>query len=173
MQWKPCLDGKYLVSEFGDIKNIKKNNILKPRKRGSRHGYLSIIYYDSKTKKNKTVSIHRVVSEAFIGKKPFNLVVNHIDGNRFNNHYLNLEYVTSSENVCHAVKNGKLDNYNKRNTNRKISKKDCGVVRSLFLIGYGVSNISSIFNVSAGTIRAIINNKTGRFERLCLSTFQN
>lgn len=50
--------------------------------------------------------IHRLVAQAFI-PNPNNLPeVNHIDGNRTNNHVSNLEWVTSSENSFHAVQTG-------------------------------------------------------------------
>ena len=48
-------------------------------------------------------SIHRLVAEYFV-PNPNNLpIVNHIDGNKLNNSYLNLEWVTYSENWLHAL----------------------------------------------------------------------
>ena len=50
--------------------------------------------------------IHRLVAEAFLGVHP-GLVVNHKDGDRFNNNLENLEWVTQRENVLHSVKAGR------------------------------------------------------------------
>lgn len=60
----------------------------------------------SKNKKRKTFLVHRLVASAFI-LNPKNLPeINHKDGNKQNNLYTNLEWVTSSENQIHAIENG-------------------------------------------------------------------
>ena len=46
-----------------------------------------------------TKYIHELVAEQFIGLRPEGYQVDHIDGNRSNNHCANLEYVTRSENI--------------------------------------------------------------------------
>lgn len=43
--------------------------------------------------------VHRLVALAFIGPEPVDHQVNHIDGDKVNNHVANLEYVTLQENV--------------------------------------------------------------------------
>jgi hypothetical protein len=48
-------------------------------------------------------AVHRLVAAAFCHRqRPEQLVVNHKDGNKLNNHYSNLEWVTHSENMQHA-----------------------------------------------------------------------
>ena len=56
---------------------------------------------------SKLVSVHRLVCEAFTVRPP--LQVNHKDGDKRNNHWLNLEWVTSRENHYHAYRNGMLN----------------------------------------------------------------
>ncbi|MFC5734059.1 HNH endonuclease signature motif containing protein [Cytobacillus gottheilii] len=56
--------------------------------------------------------VHRLVAQAFLGPIPKNYTVNHIDGNKLNNHVSNLEIVTRSRNLLHAfeigLKSGKV-----------------------------------------------------------------
>ena len=49
-------------------------------------------------------SIHRLIAETFIPNPENKKVVNHIDGNTHNNSVTNLEWVTQSENMQHAIK---------------------------------------------------------------------
>lgn len=64
-------------------------------------------YVDLYTENHKQVHkrIHRLVAEAFIGKND-DLVVNHIDGDKHNNHADNIEYVTAKMNSTLASKTG-------------------------------------------------------------------
>lgn len=67
--------------------------------------------------------IHRLVWEYFIDN-PFNKKeINHKDGNKTNNHYLNLERVTRSENELHKRKWRKQSEYSKLMSSKANSKK--------------------------------------------------
>ena len=51
----------------------------------------------------KRVKVHVVMMAAFIGPRPDKLVINHIDGDKFNNKIDNLEYCTQLENERHSL----------------------------------------------------------------------
>jgi hypothetical protein len=51
--------------------------------------------------------VHRLVAESFCLRAPGCDVVNHIDGDPLNNHYLNLEWTTHKGNSQHAVMIGR------------------------------------------------------------------
>lgn len=61
---------------------------------------------------NKTyrVTVHRLVAENFIPNPEGKPHINHIDNDSLNNHLINLEWVTHSENMIHAQKQGRLHN---------------------------------------------------------------
>lgn len=93
---------QYAISNYGNIKNLDTNRVLKLRP--NHNGYLKTNI--STCRKIKTVFPHRLVAEAFISN-PDNLPqVNHIDGDKTNNCIDNLEWRTAKENICHAYKKG-------------------------------------------------------------------
>lgn len=53
-----------------------------------------------------TKPVHRLVAKAFIDNPYEKRSVNHIDGNKSNNHISNLEWITDSENMLHAYTTG-------------------------------------------------------------------
>lgn len=94
--WKEFLN-LYMVSNTGIVVNKNTKLILKPQ---IRSGYLRFYL------KGKLYSIHRVVYQLFKGEISEKAVVDHIDGNRQNNHISNLRAVTQTENMINAQKNG-------------------------------------------------------------------
>ena len=65
-------------------------------------GYHSIILSKGPGKQHRRY-IHRLVAETFIGTIPQGSIVNHIDGDKLNNHLENLEIVDGKENGSHWV----------------------------------------------------------------------
>lgn len=99
-KWEPVFgfENDYMVSEYGTFVKRKDNRILLLQ---DRHGYkrvrLNGHYYSANVK----------VWESFNHKKvPENLYIDHIDGNRDNNHISNLRAVTQSENMKNSYRNG-------------------------------------------------------------------
>jgi HNH endonuclease len=80
---------------------------LKPRlhSRGYHHIGLLIMQRIG-PKKLKYYFVHRLVAMHYVDGYEEGLQVNHIDGNKQNNHFTNLEWVTGAENMKHAVETG-------------------------------------------------------------------
>jgi hypothetical protein len=108
-QWKPIAEcnGIYYISDHGRVKSFKfgKERILKPGLIGDKNKqYLAV----SLALKDvyKMYKIHRLVAIAFIDNPNNKPQVNHKDGDKLNNHFHNLEWVTSKENCRHGWQNG-------------------------------------------------------------------
>lgn len=81
----------YSISSLGQVRNNKTGRILKNQSATNLYLFVGIC--------GKTTYIHQLVTHHFIGKRPKDRVVDHIDGNRFNNNISNLRYISLSENV--------------------------------------------------------------------------
>jgi hypothetical protein len=85
----------YTIEEDGMIWSKKKNTYLKPTRSFCGYLYVSIKCPDLSF---GMIAIHRLVATKYIGHCPPELETSHKDGNKFNNHYSNLEYITHAEN---------------------------------------------------------------------------
>jgi hypothetical protein len=112
-EWKSIAEcnGEYHISNHGRVKSLKfgKERILKPLLKGRKnHQYYSVSI--SCLGKSRVTKIHRLVAIYFIDNPESKSQVNHKDGNKYNNHVDNLEWMTSKENVQHAWENGLCEN---------------------------------------------------------------
>ena len=89
---------KYVISNYGRIMNKRSGLMLSPNVRGE---YFTVNLSD--TGYPKSVSIHRVVAEQFIGPSPPGKYhINHRNGIKYDNDYRNLTWVTLEQNNQHA-----------------------------------------------------------------------
>ena len=112
--WKDIkgYEGLYQVSNEGRVKALSRVvksrwGTPKPLKEKEIREIVDSLGYSrlslSKDGKVKAHKIHRLVAEAFlVGEGQ----INHIDGNKQNNHVSNLEFCTQQENNIHAQKTG-------------------------------------------------------------------
>lgn len=96
-------EGRYLITSYGEVWSLISNKELNTFKINS--GYEAISLYDG-TGAKKNYLIHRLVAKAFCKGYKEGLDVNHINANRLDNHYDNLEWVTRKQNIQDSVKRG-------------------------------------------------------------------
>ena len=94
--WKTIFE-RYEVSDDGVIRNKESKKILKTFINDKGYEIVSL-WLNGKDKKFR---VHRLVADAFISNPENKAQINHIDGNKLNNHADNLEWSTYSENISH------------------------------------------------------------------------
>lgn len=166
-------EGLYAVSEDGRIWSYPKKYICKRGAVRCQHNgmwmtikgnrrYLKVKLY--KNGKEKHHSIHRLVAEAHIPNLENKPMVNHLDGDRKNNHISNLEWATYSEDQIHAYKIGlQKPQCGEKHGRSKLKNNDVIFIRNLHKTGYHTNReLAGFFNVSDSHISDIVNRKLWR-----------
>lgn len=95
--WKPVdgYEGKYEVSNFGRVFSRLSNRFIggSPDDKG----YLRVKLYGNNGK--KSIRVHQLVARAFIPNIANYTVINHIDEDKLNNRFDNLEWCTQQYNM--------------------------------------------------------------------------
>lgn len=171
--WKDVkgFEGIYQISNYGNLKSLERKtfnkgtccyNLIKEKilkKATDKDGYVKYCLFLKGNRENK--SAHRLVALAFIENPENKPQVNHIDGNKKNNHVSNLEWCTASENSNHALNMGL--SYQKPGEGHHMSKlteKEVIVIRELYKNNTTQKEISFLFNVSQTQIYRIVNKKS-------------
>lgn len=106
-QYPSLYDGLFLVSPSGEIFR-RRGDVYKSAKPSiTTAGYFSVSA--TINGKQKRFLVHRLIAMAYIPNPEQKPYVNHIDGNKKNNHIGNLEWCTSQENSRHAKKIGLIN----------------------------------------------------------------
>lgn len=170
--WKPAegYENFYQVSNYGRVKSIdrtetckdgvvrfRKGKVLKPHQ--NYNGYLWVSFCTNDIRKKK--KIHRLVAQCFIPNPDGKPQVNHIDGDKHNNHVDNLEWVTPKENAHHAIENNltTLLRGEKSPTN-KLSSENVLEIRSFINEGVTVKELAKKYSVHTSTIYRIKHDKS-------------
>ena len=147
----------YQISNLGKVKSFKglKPRILKQCLDGK--GYLQTSF------NKKSIKIHSLVITHFGSPKPTPLhECNHIDGDKTNNWWNNLEWMTKLENIQHAIDMG-LRNYAKGENqgSAKLTESEVIEIRKLSKLKINTERkLSQLFKVSQPAIHNILINKT-------------
>jgi len=113
-----------------------------PRSKGRTFGCTANNGYVQRTINSSTFKIHELIARAFLGSRPRNYDVDHIDGDKLNNASSNLRYVTRSQNLRGSRKITGNSQY--RGVHWPAGRKKCrvrinvrkGKTRKLYELGY-------------------------------------
>jgi hypothetical protein len=118
----------YAISNDGQVKSLRFDRILKAS--ASNHNYLYVNLLHNRLK--KTRAVHRLVMEHFGPTCPVqNMIVDHIDGNKHNNHNENLQWMSIVENTLKSY--GNAENKEKILELRKTGVRYTDISRQLNL----------------------------------------
>ena len=172
-EWKDVVgyEEYFMVSDHGKVYSKRTNKVLKSTV--SKTGYYTIATkIGGRGGKNLCFKIHRLVASAFLNEPKqhhkefaedsfYNVVyVNHIDGNKLNNHISNLEWCTNNENIQHASINGLL--YSGRSPLRKLTDLEIEYIKSIYIPRdrvFGLRALGRKFKISHSKLSRIINGK--------------
>lgn len=94
----------YSVSDTGRVRSKARGSWRELKPYLDRSGYERVLLSNNGVKRNHIIS--RLVAKAFVDGYEESYQVNHLDGNKRNNHYTNLEWTTPSGNTKHACDTG-------------------------------------------------------------------
>ena len=106
-RWIPddrVVEHTYQVSNLGNVRNVETGHILKlsvPKKIGYR---IAVLPHKDNRAKKVGLYVHRMVAVLFLPPPlPGQTQVDHIDGDRLNNRFDNLRWVTPGENLMNPI----------------------------------------------------------------------
>lgn len=107
--WKDIegFENVYQVSNMGRVRSLKKGKVYIFKTYLDTHGYPYVLLYVGRENGcMKHFKTHRLVAKAFCDGYAEGMVVDHLDGDKTNNVWTNLEWVTSGKNNRRAYATG-------------------------------------------------------------------
>lgn len=154
--WKPIVgfENDYDISNYGNVKSKKRGKELIMRPVCNNKGYPRVVL--SVKNKGYRRFVHRLVAEHFVDNPDNKPQVNHVDGDKKNNHASNLQWMTNQENRDHAIKR-KLHACGENAGGVKFTEKEALEIIRLYKTGnYTQSQLGRMFGVHQMTISRIV-----------------
>jgi hypothetical protein len=128
-----------------------------------RDGYHQVTLRKDDAKGQAGFQTHKLVALAFLGIRPIGHDINHKDGNKLNNRLDNLEYVTRSYNLKHAIRLGLRASFYKPGDAHILSKltlEKAAAIRKLSREkGFSRITLANLFKVGTSTIGRVLRNE--------------
>lgn len=162
--WKPVLgyEGLYAVSRDGRVKRLRGfwGRADRPLKLHVTHrGYVRVRLCNRDGRNGRRFLVHRLVWQAFRGRLPKELTINHRNGIATDNRLDNLEPATMSEQMIHAYATGLQVRAKGEARGRvaKLTDETVREIRRLYVPGrVTYAMLAARFGVSAACILTVV-----------------
>ena len=143
---------RYIITSHGEIYNAHTGILLRGNNPINEKGYRRI---ELKTKDGifKKFPVHVLVMRSFSKDSPKE-EVNHIDGNKLNCAYDNLEYSNRTENAHHAAIHD-LYKYGEDHYKSKLKNEEVHEICKLFQSGKSISEVMQILKLDASYFKIL------------------
>jgi hypothetical protein len=150
VEWRaiPGFEGRYEVSDAGEVRSLIKGKILRPGRKPS--GHLSVVL----GRATGSQDIHVLVLLAFRGPKPAKAIGRHLNHQPSDNQLSNLEWSTYRQNALDKKYNPQW----RPSCTYKLRSDDVRAIRELLTTQSG-AQVARLFNISQTTVSGI---KVGR-----------
>lgn len=152
--------GRFAINRITEWRDLKQYS----QKTDKYGGYYPVVNLkvSSSPSKFKTVRVHRIVAENFLGKIGKGMEIDHIDGNRNNNKLSNLRIVTHKENIKSACDRNAWGS-GKTVGSKKITIEILREIKKMIREGKGNAFIADVYKVDRSNISRI---RTGKWHAL-------
>ena len=104
----PRIEKYFRIDEDGAIWSRRRQKYLKPTFNTAGYLYVAIPIPDetnvNRYESVRSYAVHRLVATKYIGQCPEEKETSHKDGNKTNNYWINLEYITHAENILKSYR---------------------------------------------------------------------
>ena len=162
MKYIKGYEGFYSVTKCGKVFTHRRGKFMSPGMGGGGRYRMVTLTRDGKP---KGFLVHRLVALTYLDNPDGKPEVNHIDGDRENNALSNLEWVTPSENMRHAIDIGLVSPQGheethfkkgfdpRRKCKRKLSDDQVREIRGKRKDGMSYNAIAKIYDINPSNIR--------------------
>ncbi|MEU7243386.1 HNH endonuclease [Streptomyces sparsogenes] len=148
MSFAPVPDfPRYTICSDGTLYGWRYAKPLKPKL--TRWGYHEVTLADRG--RTRTVKVHTLVLDAFVGPRPTGMEAAHMDGNSINNDVGNLAWVTHAENIAHKATHG-TKVQGERFWSARLNVDKVRDIRRRYADGESAHSMAAEFGVSRGSV---------------------
>lgn len=141
----------YTINNEGVVVNTQTGRVLKTDLNSS--GYKRVTLW-SKEQKRVRFLVHRLVASHFTPNPENQPFVNHIDGNKLNNHHTNLEWCSCKDNTLHAFNTGL-----RKDTKKYVDLKTAQIIREFHKMGVPRKKLMDVYKLPKHVVDEILYNR--------------